>query len=179
MITHLESNSCLVVGRKHHNEYTNSFNDVISLLLATNHDIRFLVGGTTDAIYYVMKYVTKVPVEDGQTERILMESFERRVKVENEKTAAGLPISNVAAGRSRVNSMAMSLSRKQQIGAPICALYLRRKISLYSSHEFVALLLAQSMEIIREEDHEAELLPRSDGRIVRASQHVDYSYRPK
>lgn len=113
---------CLVLGREPHNEYINIYNDVISLLLATNHDVRFLLGGTTDALYYVMKYVTKVATENETTEKILMASYERREGIEKEKEASGLPMSAVVSGRSRVNSMAEALSKKQEVGAPMCAL---------------------------------------------------------
>lgn len=146
-ITHIDENMFLVVGRAHNNEYIYNYSNVIALLLVTNHDVRFQLCGTTDAMYYVMKYVTNIPIETETTEKVIMASFDRRKWIEAEREGTWLRLSTVTKGRSRVNSMASAFSKKQQVGAPMCVLYLNRQSALSSSYKHAILLLVQSMAI--------------------------------
>lgn len=166
--THVDEKNCLHVERAEHNEYINPYNDVMALALCTNHDIRPLVGsGTTDALYYCMKYVTKVHIEVNDLERVLMGCYDRRMSAEQDAAVNGTQITKSSMGRARVNSMAITLSKKQEVSAPMCALYLRRKTSLISSHRFAPLLLAQIMAIIRQEEHETTLVEETSGEFVK------------
>lgn len=60
----------------------------------------------------------------------------------------------------------------------MCALYLRRKSAVVSSHDFASLWLSQSIAIIRGEEHYANLVAGKDGAFVRAPQHYYFIYRP-
>ncbi len=101
--TAVEPDGTLVVGRKHFNEYINSFNEVILKVFRCNHDIRFLVGaGTTDAIYYCLKYLTKVQMAIESLEGLLMMSYDRREQVELDREKDGAPLPKEARGRARV-----------------------------------------------------------------------------
>lgn len=178
--TEIDANFDLIVARGEHNEYINTFNDVMALLLRSNHDVKFLVGrSTTDAFYYTMKYVTKVPREMEGLESIILACFDKRRNRESEQSETGISHAAFSKGRARVNSIAIGLSKKQSVSSTMCALYLRRKHALYTSHDFVPLLLAQSIAIIRLEEHEASFEASGNRHFVRVPQHTDYLYRPK
>lgn len=124
-----------------------------------------------------MKYVTKLPKELESLEGIIKRCFGKRRKLESEREQTGISQSLVARGRSRVNSLAISLSKKQSVSSTMCALYMRRKSALYSSHEFVPLLLRKSIAIARSEENEANFEASGEGQFVRVTQSMDYTYR--
>ncbi len=79
----IDSEGILTVGRQVHNEYIISFYSVMLMVLRANHDIRFLIGtGTTDAIYYCLKYLTKVQEAIDSGQGILLASYDRRQEYE-------------------------------------------------------------------------------------------------
>lgn len=73
--------------------------------------------------------------------------------------------------------MAMSLSKRQEISAPMCALYLRRKSAMFCSHDFAPLLLAQAMAIVEKKDHSAKFVTSRSGEYVRATQYQEFIHR--
>lgn len=86
--THVDDDGVLRIGRDIHNECINCFNDVMILVFRSNHDIRFLLGcGTTDALYYCLKYVTKAQKEVDPVElrALLISSYDRRRRKELEQ----------------------------------------------------------------------------------------------
>ncbi len=176
--TTIDENGVLKIARNVHNEYINTFNDVLLLLLRSNHEIRFLLGsGTTDALYYVLKYVTKVQDTIQSLERVLMTSFERRSEKEQIIRNAGTALSPHAAGRARVNSMALDLSKKQEVPATLAALYLRRGSALFSSHTFASLHLGQAISIVRNIERDVSLVRNSYGAFVGCTQYTHYLFR--
>ncbi len=126
-VTNVDCNGVFTIGREEHNEYINAFHTVILLGFRSNHDVRFLVGaGRVKALYYCLKYVTKVQFEVDSLEGVLFAAYERRKKQEEEKEKSGIPLCVEASGKSRATSMALSMSRRQEISATMCGLYLRR-----------------------------------------------------
>lgn len=175
---YIDADCVLHVARPVHHEYINSYNNVMLALLRSNHDIRFLVGsGTTDALYYCLKYVTKVQIEVDSVESLLMLSFERRKRKEAELELSGGHCGVSDAGRSRVNSMEITLSKRQEVSTPMCALYLRRKSALFCSHEFASVLLGQAMAIVQNETYVAIFVQREENEFVQATQYHDFVHR--
>lgn len=93
------------------------------------------------------------------------------------KEAEGTPMSAISAGRARINSMAISLSKKQEVAAPMAVLFLRRKSAMFSSHDFAPLLLGQTMDSISNEIYDATLVVGVGDQYVRSTQLMDYMYR--
>lgn len=156
--TNVSEDHVLQLRRDEHNEYINCYNDLIALLFQTNHDIIFLLGGTTNAVYYVMKYLTKAFGREHCVERALVSSYERTMKTELDGDNHGIEANHCRSSRSRVNSMAIALSKSQEVPATLCALYLGRKTALYTSHRFDIRLLSQCMAIVRGEEHDGDLI---------------------
>ncbi len=176
--TRIDPNGVLTLRRAPHNEYINAFNDVLLLVLRSNHDIRFLLGsGTTDALYYILKYITKCQNEVDSVEGILMASFDRRQQTEKGNEEGGSPMSQKDAGRARVNSMVLSLFKRQEISAPMSALYLRRGSAMFASHGFAPLLLGQALSVLKKAPHESVLYLKKDGDFVPSTQFSQYLYR--
>ncbi len=176
--TFIDEEGILNVKRLPHNEYINTFNEVLLLLLRANHDIRFLMAsGTADAVYYCLKYVTKIQNAIDSVEGILMTCFEKRIDRESTHSQEGPPLSPVAAGRGRVNSMSVALCKMQEIAAPMAALYLRRGSAMYSSHDFAPLLLGQAMAVVQNLEHEITLVRTVSGQYMGSHQYNDFYYR--
>lgn len=170
--------SCLKLGRAAHNEYINNYNSVILRLFCSNHDIRFLIGdGTTDALYYALKYATKPQKQVDSLEAILLLSLDRRLETENHLKASGVILASEKLAKARINSMAMASTKKQEISAPMAIQYLVHKTAFVSSHEFSSLLLAQFLSIMNQEEHEITLVQSTSNKFRRATQFDDYVFR--
>lgn len=172
------SNDCVVsVRRPPHNEYINSFSDLLSLLFRSNHDIRFLFGtGTTSAYYYAMKYVTKVQGIHEGMEELILNYFNKRFEKENSIPEV---FDLGQKGRSRINSISISLSNKFSLPSTLCSLYLRRKSGMYCSHDFVPLLLGQIIAEVQNSSFEVTLGNEENNHITQVSQYTDFCLRPK
>ena len=165
----------LHVGRHNHNEYINSYNDVVLSLLQCKHDIRYLVSGcTTDASYYCMKYVTIGRRQIECVDELVLSQYEKRRKREHYLSQIGLSSDAKSLRRSLVNSIAIALSKTQQVASTLCSLCPLRQTSMYSSHEFVSVHLGQSMSIAQHEEYEADLVTSISEKMVATTQLHDY-----
>ncbi len=133
-------------------------------------------AGTADAMYYFLKYVTKVQNEIQSLQALLLLSCDRRKAKEIEMNHIGEENSPVAVGRARVNSMAVSLSKKQENTAPICALSLRRSSAFFLSNKCAPLLLAQAMRIVQNTEYEVNLVQNAAGQYIGSKQYFDFLY---
>lgn len=89
LCTKVEGNT-LKLRRAVHNEYINNYSPLMLRLFCSNHDIRFLTGdGTTDALYYVLKYATKPQNQVDSLEAILLLSFDKRIETESHLKSNG------------------------------------------------------------------------------------------
>lgn len=134
--------------------------------------------GTTGAVYYCMKYLTKTPPDVDCVEALALLYFDRSKETEDEHKREGMPLSSKHCGPARFKSLALGMSKMQHILTMMWALYLRRHSCLFSSHDFVTFHLAQTMVILEHQDFEAVLVSNQEGNMIQATQLRDYMYRP-
>jgi hypothetical protein len=141
------------------NEYMNNYNDVFACVFRCNHDVRVVFGGDcagVDLPGYISKslnYVTKAQ-QTTENEAMMTEiAFLRRLDRESGEAEGGT--NEESAGRKRMMALMNAQTSKQEIAAPLAALYLLRNSAEYTSHPVEKILLSQFLTILLRQHQQA------------------------
>jgi hypothetical protein len=119
---------------------------------------------------------TDVPISVSATSPPLAEVD----KSNSHLPSAPLSLEPIRAGRRMLMSMACTMGSKQEISAPLAALYILRKKFTYSSHKFARLLVPHFMGYVQGQEIEGQIFrdqQNSSGGFIVVPELFDYKYR--
>ena len=124
-------------------EYVNPYNKILAFALRCNHDVKFLVGDSShaDSIYYMFKYAWKTQQQADSKGILAITALRKRKMIEQLQNMQGIQSTNQSTARKRISSLTLAITNKQEVAAPMCALYLLRGSPFYFSHDEASLNL--------------------------------------
>ena len=127
-------------------EWINTFNEVLTYLARCNTDVTSLLTGTAvkAIIAYVTDYISKCELRTSTLHECLKLVLDRYYNAEDE--VHGTPEQSA---RGLLRQMLVQLTSKQEIGAPLAAMYLLGNPDHYTNIDFVQLHWHQYVQFIR------------------------------
>ncbi|ETN16580.1 hypothetical protein PPTG_05760 [Phytophthora nicotianae INRA-310] len=169
-------NDSVELERKVGCEYLNAFSPLLMRVFKCNHDIKFLTAGEgPEKAYYMLKYATKPQNVLENPVAVYAHAFDKASRKREITDSA------VNAGKRCVQSMCCTLSKPQEVSAPMAALYVLRESAFYASADFVKVALNAFVDMLfNEEPIEVMLRPSDNSTTYRPQSAVfDYVHRPQ
>ncbi|KAL4262377.1 ATP-dependent DNA helicase [Pleurotus pulmonarius] len=169
---------------KHHYEWMNTVNAILTFIFGCNTDVTCLLSGTAvkAVLVYVSDYITKSALKTY----VMFECIRAVLDNNSELLRSGC-VDDTEKTRMLMTKMANQLSAQMELGSPMICMYLLGNPDRYTAHHFETFFWKSFVNEVRSawkvEDpkvlDERVSLMEKDGKLTVVSATLDYVHRPK
>ncbi len=165
--------------------WTNMFTAALTYLVCCNTDVTNLSSGTAikAVVLYISNYITKTTLKTHVIFDVIRDVFEKNTGI------LASSVSSKEKARCLMGKIVNLLAVKQEMGAPMLAMYLMGHPDHYMDHQFKTLYWKNYMTEVRdvwrdknnkaeEDTHKLTMVKEKDGKIVGVLPVIDYMFRP-
>ncbi len=159
------------------------FAAALTYLVCCNTDVTNLSSGTAikAVILYISNYITKTTLKTHVIFDVIRDVFEKNTKI------LASSVSSKEKARHLMGKIVNLLAVKQEMGAPMLAMYLMGHPDHYTDHQFKTLYWKNYVTEVRdvwwdkndkakEDTHKLTMVKEKDGKIVGVSPVIDYMF---
>lgn len=129
--------------------------------MASNNDVRLLIGASSGVIYYATCYNFKPQAVLDINNKFMNDAFSRKIEREKRDESAGKEQNEVQRGRGRVLSTLYTMTNKMATGLQLAAYYLLYGDPYICSHEFDMLVITHLMNFLNGRQQDMLISPTS------------------